>query len=286
MKKVKFIRVFSDIHLDFDVARSGSDFEPNKSLWFPKSLKTDHETILIIAGDLWHAHKPFDFQGYSWLKEVCKRFLAVVVVLGNHDFWGGNIKKEYKNFELQKNKQKIENLFLLQNNIVRLGDIKFVGGTLWTGYGRGDIVCMDISQSFMNDFKHIKGGNILGKIKPQEIYSEHEQTYKHIKSNCVKEFADQKIWVVTHHSPTFRSLYQNHKNIEGQTQEDCFYASNIENLINNDINVWVHGHIHKGNYYKIEDTRIISNPRGYFGENKIFNEDVVFDTNGNIIKVN
>ncbi len=29
------------------------------------------------------------------------------------------------------------------------------------------------------------------------------------------------------------------------------------------VKLWVHGHIHKQSDYKIKDTRIICNPRGY-----------------------
>lgn len=285
MKKIRFIRLFSDIHLDFDVTRAGKEFIPEKHLWFPKQMKTDKETILILAGDIWHAHKPFDFKGYSWFGELSKRFLAVIVVLGNHDLWGGQLTKEYDNFNVYLEKLKIKNVLLLQNNIIRLGDLKFVGGTLWTGYDRADTSCMNIGQTRMNDFAFIRYSNVLNKITPEHIFTEHEKTYKHIRKNRVREFPEQKVWVVTHHSPSFRSLYQNNTELEGKCQEDCTDASNLENLMNDQIDVWAHGHIHKGNFYRIGNTKIISNPRGYHGENKLFKEGLVLSSSGEIINL-
>lgn len=285
MKKIKYLRVFSDIHLDFDVNRAGKDFVPERDLWFPKQYNTDKETILVIAGDIWHASKPFDFKGYSWIKELSNKFLAIIVVLGNHDLWGGTLIKEYENFNLSCKKQGLNNVFLLQNNIVRLGDVKFVGGTLWTGYDRANMSCMKVGMSRMNDFEFIHYSNPLNKISAENIFKEHEGTYKHIRKNRHKEFEEQKVWVITHHAPSFRSLYQNNTDLEGKCQEDCSDASNLENLITDDISVWVHGHIHKGNYYKIKNTKIISNPRGYHGENKLFKGGILLDSNGNILRL-
>lgn len=284
MKKIKYIRVYSDIHLDFDVSKAGKKFIPDVDLWFPKPFSTDPETLIIIAGDLWHARKPFDFNGYNWIKELAKRFLGVIIVLGNHDFWGGKISKEYQYYEDQIEKNGLKNVFLLQNNIIKLNDVKIVGGTLWTNYDRADTSCMNNSEHYMNDFKHIKSESLLGKLKPEIILEEHKKTYKFIRDYAMKDYPEQKLWVVTHHSPSFRSLYKNDNELDGKTQEDCFYASNSEYLFNDNIDVWVHGHIHTGNYYQINNTVVLSNPRGYHGENKLFNENLLFNTNGEILR--
>ena len=94
----KYIRIFSDIHLDFDYyGIKGKNISFDK-IWRPTKLSTDKETILILAGDLWHSHKIFSFMGKSWLKGISQRYGLVLVVLGNHDFWNGNLPLEYDYF--------------------------------------------------------------------------------------------------------------------------------------------------------------------------------------------
>ena len=100
-------RLFSDMHLDMYVQKK---FQPSQ-LWEPEVLPEDSESTLILAGDIWHSKKPFAFSNYSWFGKMTQRFKYVLVVLGNHDFWGGTFPTEYKNFERYKNEQKLNNLF-------------------------------------------------------------------------------------------------------------------------------------------------------------------------------
>ena len=44
----KYIRIYSDIHLDFDVPKKGFNFS---MLWFPDELETDKETTLVLAAN-------------------------------------------------------------------------------------------------------------------------------------------------------------------------------------------------------------------------------------------
>ena len=60
-KQPQYIRVFSDIHLDFDVPNKTKNFQPSM-LWMPEPLDTDSESILILAGDLWHSKSYYMFQ--------------------------------------------------------------------------------------------------------------------------------------------------------------------------------------------------------------------------------
>lgn len=58
----KYIRIYSDIHLDFDIPTKKFKFD---MLWTPEKLETDTETTLLLAGDIWHADKPFSYFGQS-----------------------------------------------------------------------------------------------------------------------------------------------------------------------------------------------------------------------------
>jgi len=274
------IRVFSDIHLDFDVGKNHKDFHP-ALLWMPEQLAEDSQTILVLAGDLWHSKKYFVFMNQSWLSNVSKRFHSVIVVLGNHDFWGGNISFEYNFFNQQVKEQQLANVHLLQNSTISIGDCKFLGGTLWTDYNNQDPDTKNYYKTgYTKDYKFIRSGIIYKKITPDIIIKEHIKTKKYIFDNATRDCIDQKVWVITHHPPSFLSLSASSKN----SLERGFYASDLDMLISeSDIDVWVHGHQHRNLDYFISNTRILANPRGYPGEKIAFNSKHRVNSSGDMI---
>lgn len=263
----KYIRIYSDIHLDFDVPSKNFDFS---MLWYPEDLETDGETTLILAGDLWHAKKPYDYCNDSWIKRISKRFQYVLIVLGNHDFWGGNFPKEYENYRKAIVEQNLENTYLLQDNIIEIGNNKFIGGTLWTDYLNGNSIAMNLAENgLMKDYKYIKYGIAYQRIRSKHLLSAHIKTKNFILSHAVKENALQKIWVVTHHLPTVRSIPEKYLQDSKQKSlyENSLYYSDLDSEIKKvQIDYWIHGHTHKFQEYYIGKTKIISNPRGYRGE--------------------
>jgi Icc-related predicted phosphoesterase len=97
-------------------------------------------------------------------------------------------------------------------------------------------------------------------------YRKHVETRDFIADELQKR-RGQRTVVITHHAPSPRS-------IAGEFRHDplsACYASDLEDLIRETVpTLWVHGHVHYRNDYTIADTRIISNPRGYPGENTGF----------------
>jgi predicted phosphodiesterase len=79
-------------------------------------------------------------------------------------------------------------------------------------------------------------------------------------------------------APSFASVnkkYAHEKTMNGA------YASDLSEFIldNENIKVWVHGHMHDPVDYMIGDTRVVSNPRGYIGHEDTsgFNPDFYFE---------
>ncbi len=282
--KAKYIRIFSDIHLDFDIPQKLKNFDPNDGIWTPSSMPKDKETILILAGDIWHAKKPFSFMGFSWFKKISQQFHSVIVLLGNHDFWGGNLKTEYDSYEKFISLQELNNVYLLQNKTIKFDGIKFVGGTLWTDFNGKNQETFYSAETTMNDYKYIKNGLTFSKLKPGHIYDHFHTTLNYIKNNTTKDSETEKLWVLTHHAPSFKSIHPEYMD-DGFYLMNGLYASDLEYLMNpeSNINVWVHGHCHHYQNYNINNTRIISNPRGYSFENTGYNEELLFNFSGEIV---
>lgn len=245
MTQAKYIRIYSDLHLDYDVGKS---FAP-QNLWLPRELATDRETILILAGDIWHAKKPLSYAGHSWLSELSCSFHSIILVLGNHDFWGGNIFYEYD--RVKSFAKGLGNVYLLQNSEVVIEDIRFLGATLWTDFGQHKDV--SFARSIMNDYKFIKYSPAYSRLRPEHILREHIVSRQYLEQQLSLKHA--KSWVITHHAPTQRSVsaYEEHPHLD---------YSNLEYLFSN-VDVWVHGHTHQVLDYYVDNTRILSNPRGY-----------------------
>jgi hypothetical protein len=85
--------------------------------------------------------------------------------------------------------------------------------------------------------------------------------------------------VITHHAPSFASVnekYAHEKTMNGG------YASELTEFVldHTNIKVWVHGHMHDPVDYMIENTRVLSHPRGYYGfeyNAEVFKPNCVFE---------
>lgn len=283
--KPKYIRIFSDIHLDFDLPKN-KKFTPD-ILWKPEPLETDPESILILAGDLWHSKNYYMFQNYSWITDIANKFYFVIVVLGNHDFWGGSIPKEYDKFNQFLKTAQLRNVHLLQNNSLVIENstppLKFIGGTLWTNYNNGAKDCFQGAKKYMKDYKFIKQGIGFKSVSPYYLYTEHQTTKIFLENNAVKDYDEQKLWVITHHLPTMSSLPFGFNQV-GMENENSLYYSDLEYLISKiSPTCWVHGHSHLFQHYMIDNTTIIANPRGYPHETSNFNPWALYDFDGNIL---
>jgi predicted phosphodiesterase len=269
LPSAKYIRIYSDIHLDFDVPNKKFRFD---MLWMPEELETDSETILILAGDIWHAEKPFSYFGESWFEKLSKKFKYVICILGNHDLWNGNFPGTYKNFKEEIKSQTLDNVFLLQDETLIIGNQKFIGGTLWTDFFKSNPQCMYIAENgLMKDYKYIRYGSNFNKLRASIILKEHYKTKDYIFQNAKKDHEQQKIWVLTHHLPSFRSIDSSYHR-DDLILENALYYSDLDILIeNSEIDYWVHGHSHHAQDYEIGEARVIANPRGYKGEESGYN---------------
>lgn len=292
------LAVCSDLHLEFG----------------PLQLKNEKGAeVLILSGDVLVASslksfekvnfdfpKSTDLQSkkiYEFFNQVCSEFKHVIYIAGNHEHYNGDVAKTHD--ILRSCLSPIyPNLHILENQTVTIGDVHFIGATLWTDMNKGDPLTMSDIKHMMNDFRIIKNSNNmiksrnldyeamgitgnsyeLPKSQKDWIYKEvsyparfdpidaaimHKETLEIIDALTMDK-VDEKFVVVGHHAPSKLSTHPRYKD---EYTTNGGYSSDLSEFILDrpQIKVWTHGHTHEPFDYMVGSTRIICNPRGYDG---------------------
>lgn len=231
------IGIASDLHLEF-----GALDKPIPEV-----------DVLILAGDIFLAD---DIGGYKnsrvteFAKEANKAAAWVIFIPGNHEFY----HMEYFTAMSLMKEFCAENYWIwLDNERVDINGKNFIGATLWTDGGPNPASF----QFKMADYRVIKYED--RKLTPQDTARFHSESLYFLEN----EMQEGDI-VVTHHLPSFRSIDARFK-YAGEGVNNA-YASHLDGLIEaKKPAMWVHGHSHSPKDYMIGNTRVISNPRGYWG---------------------
>ena len=208
--------------------------------------------VVVLAGDI-HTKD----RGFKWALENIKN-RPVIYVLGNHEFYGETYPKLISKL---KRDAKGTNIHILENDVVRVGDVNFFGSTMWTDFELfGDSKnAMSYSWRIMSDYKKIRKMPNYSKICPLDIAIINKKTTTWL-SKELKARSSEKNVVVTHHAPTPLSAP---KHLREELIMEAYISDMREFILEHNPDYWLHGHLHYSANYKIGNTQIISNPRGY-----------------------
>ena len=243
------LRIYSDIHLEL----------PGATFVVPE-LPDDKETVLVLAGDIDTGHNATDF-----IKPLLRQFRAVIYVLGNHEFYGNRVDKVQRRWKATNEYH--DNLHVLDDAVVVIDDVRFIGSTLWTDMDRGNPLAEMDAQQYLNDYRRITINDYgrYRKLRPMDTCKMHARSRFFIQERLRESF-DGKTVVVTHHAPLAQCVHERYR---GDPLNVCYY-SDLESLfLGYDFNLWIHGHMHDPVH--IEDVYgkdVRSNPVGYVGENR------------------
>ena len=129
------------------------------------------------------------------------------------------------------------------------------------------------AQQALSDFRQIRTENYR-RIRPADLIEQAEKARDWLRSKLAEPH-DGPTVVITHHAPTLRSL---EGNPHAGTFLDAAFANDWEDLMGADrVALWVHGHTHTSVDFEVAGTRIVSNQRGYPGEESGFQPSLVID---------
>lgn len=157
-------------------------------------------------------------------------------ITGNHDFYGGEFEKPDQMKETNVN------------------GLKIIGATLWT----------DLTNPL--DWTFYKNGLVDNRHIKNLTYDNYNNRHKEHTDFIFNNDADI---IVTHHCPTLKSISP----VYGSSPLNRSFSNDYEQAILNmkkPPKLWVCGHTHWKHSYKIGETLVLCNPRGYPRENEYY----------------
>jgi Icc-related predicted phosphoesterase len=244
------VSAISDLHLEFmDATLPGGDILlvcGDTLLWDMFRLeRTDREAL---------RYRPI-FERF--LAEELRKYWKALIVLGNHDFFGGYLESTPQ-LARETLAKYAPNAVLLHNEFTEIDGTRFIGTPLWATYGYGTANHY-LLQKGMKDFTRISRHG--DRLLVRDIFVEHTNAVTFMKQALQ---TDKPCVVMTHHAPTYLAI--NRQRFPDGKWDDA-YASNQHELIMDTPNVrmWFHGHIHDRYRTQIGEARLAANPRGYSG---------------------
>jgi Icc-related predicted phosphoesterase len=269
------IAIASDIHLEFGNLDISND---------------NHADVLILSGDICVAadldmrdrrQTELGFARYrserfhDFFERCAENFPHVIYVMGNHEYYHSDFATALG--EMRRKLEHLTNLYIMERDVKVIGNVTFIGGTLWTDMNSRDSLTLYHMRTMMNDFRVIQNSTTpvhfrtlegefrtrVAKFSPEDSVTEHVKMKQYIQS-VVQGNHDTKYVVVGHHSPSRLSTHEMYKH---DTIMNGGYSSDLDEFIKDhpQIRLWTHGHTHHPFDYVIGETRIVCNPRGYVG---------------------
>ena len=279
------IKLVSDLHLEFsdiniqntdncDVLILGGDICVAQDLHDHPEPNNTADQAVIAAGTGLGRRQQAAQRYRDFFKRCSFQFPHVIYIMGNHEFYSGKFYAgiDYMREELAK----YPNIYMLEQDIKVIDDVTFVGATLWTDMNKGDPLTMHAIEGMMNDFRIIKNDKRnYAPMSARDVADRHARTLGYFRS-VLAEQHDRKFVVVGHHTPSFQSCHPMYGN---DTLMNGGYHSDLSEFIldHPQIKLWTHGHTHHPFDYKIGETRIVCNPRGY--ENDGYSEQTGWNPN-------
>ena len=155
------IKLLSDLHLE---GRQG--YHKKAAEW----AEYRGEDVLVLAGDI--AVGPMQVQlAIEYFKK--QGFPEIIYVPGNHELY----HHSRDDFEMLKICARRGGAHVLDaNEVIKIGEVSFFGGTLWTSFKDGDRLVKSAASRGINDFRVIDGWNV------DKAHEEYQRQIEFIKT--------------------------------------------------------------------------------------------------------
>jgi predicted phosphodiesterase len=246
------IKLLSDLHLE---GRRGYQRK-----LAPKWASYNNEDVLVLAGDIAvGTHNVID--ALEYFQKL--GYPHIVYVAGNHECYHHSYKEFY---ELKRCLKDLEHIHLLDaQEIVKIQDVSFFGGTLWTNFNNDPLAEL-AAKDFITDFKVIDG------FTTKMAIAEYQRQSAFIKQ--AYEITEGKKVIVTHFLPAQECIPPRFRN----SNLNDYFANSLDNWIYElKDTTWLFGHTHDPTNLTIGETRLYANPLGYSHEQSKMDPSLVIE---------
>lgn len=247
------IQICSDLHLEF-----------YKSIDYKEFIESSDAEILILAGDICNVESK---NYYIFLKQISPLYKTILVIFGNHEYYGSSINDAEERFKENLYKNQIENVLFLQRDRYIVDNLYILGATLWSYIPPEH---ENLITYVINDYNYIKNFTVKDSNEIHKIDREYlASRIDHIRSIN----PNAKILVITHHAPLVKGT--SHIKYEGN-DTNCAFSSDLSDIVSK-VNYWICGHTHHSNRFKHGDCEIILNCRGYRSEKTGYQKNLILE---------
>src|ERR1700674_2629929 len=203
------------------------------------SIATECPDLIVDAGDMQLSSADRERLAGEW-------GVPIRTVRGNHDYHGREWEKPD-----------------VDGHYDAFHGIDFLFTTLWTDFNRNDPEARRVVARRLMDYQAIHG------FSTKKAYEDHLYHKAFIEERLARGRVDV---IVTHHGPSMRSIHEQY--ITGKSASEQLlnygFASDLDDLVERSrAKLWVHGHTHCRFDYMIGNTKVLCNPLGYPGENRL-----------------
>lgn len=257
------IRVLSDLYLRHHPPPDGNG---------PSGPSAD---VVVLAGDI--------HRGTEGLQRARRAFpeVPVVYVAGNHEDTTRPALNSAGSPLCEAGRRDLRSggTYVLEQASVTIGDVRFLGCTLWTGFELFETrraQTMRACRSTVDDYERIHLLRARRPLQPRDTDRDHRAAVQWLSERFDEQSGPgiRTTVVVTHHPPSVRSVDPHYAD---SLTSAAFVARRDQIVRRSGAALWVHGHVHSSFDYRLGETRVVANPRGHDGENPCFRPGLVVE---------
>lgn len=219
--------------------------------------------VCVVAGDLIEG-RPDD--AVVWLHAYVAPVMPCIYILGNHEFYTHERSMEVNRGLAQRAAWHTEDrVRVLDDMGVTIDGVRFLGSTLWydlelNGRDPDHMARAYQGADMLNDSRFLHEGT--KRWTPGLARRQHLQSRAWLEAELAA--SELPTIVVTHHAPHPESIAPEY---ELDLSTAGFVSDLTEVIERHQPALWLHGHTHTSFDYRVGDTRVLCNPRGYGREN-------------------
>lgn len=225
------------------------------------SLPPEPVDVVVLAGDI--GTKDDILKVAKGFRESC--MVPVIVVPGNHEFYGTDYVTHLA--QLRAEAAKLDGIHLLEQNWVVIGNVRFLGCTLWSDFrlhGRQyRDECKRAALRSIADFSVIRYEG--ERFTPDHAAMLFRQSYDWLEAQLAIPYDWQTV-VISHFLPHRAAVHPIHA--RGRDPITAYFTTACSDLMDcYPIDIWMYGHSHNSVDLLLDNgVRLTSNQRGYPNE--------------------